>query len=117
MLVCLFVLQNLFVPFTIKSARETTLGANQWIEQNHRLNWNTGDKLEHLVNHPDYYKTKEDNIVWLKNHPLDTNEIPTEKPVVNVDNAILKDLEQYNTFEFTLEPMQIRTFVIDIDKL
>ncbi|GLV46666.1 Lysosomal alpha-mannosidase II [Carabus blaptoides fortunei] len=111
-------IKNLFTPFTVKSVRETTLGGNQWIEQNQRLKWNAGEKLEHLVHQPDYYKTEEDNIVWLRNHPNDTNEIPTDNLTIgNIDNAILKDLDQYNTFEFTLEPMQIRTFVIDIDKL
>ncbi|XP_063226460.1 lysosomal alpha-mannosidase-like isoform X2 [Bacillus rossius redtenbacheri] len=32
-------LQDLFSPFTIVSARETTLGANQWLEDLDRLSW------------------------------------------------------------------------------
>ncbi|KAK2580291.1 hypothetical protein KPH14_012534 [Odynerus spinipes] len=32
-------IKDLFSSFTIKSIRETTLGANQWLENNHRMKW------------------------------------------------------------------------------
>lgn len=33
--------QDLFSAFIVTSVRETTLGGNQWLEENNRLKWNT----------------------------------------------------------------------------
>ncbi|EEZ99703.1 Alpha-mannosidase 2-like Protein [Tribolium castaneum] len=72
-------LQNLFTPFEIKSIRETTLGANQWLEKNERLEFEAKD-------------------LFRKNEKRAT---------------LIRALDDY---QITLNPMQIRTFVIEIEK-
>nr|CAD7590765.1 unnamed protein product [Timema genevievae] len=73
-------LQKLFSPFTIVSARETTLGANQWLKDLDRLVWQV-----------------ESNEVF---------ETFSEKP---------KYQDNIDPMTITLTPMQIRTFILDVD--
>lgn len=68
-------LEALFAPFTVSSIRETTLGANQWLEDNTRLIW-----------------TDESGI-----------SSTTRQPTDDIPNVVL-------------EPMQIRTFIIEINR-
>lgn len=84
-------LQGLFTKFEVVSLRETTLGGNQWLDENVRLQWNKGEDMTN----PDISKDKIEGI-QLKN----------EKQVVAE-----KDLE------ITLTPMQIRTFIAQIEYL
>lgn len=72
-------LQGLFTPFEIKTIQETTLGANQWLDKNERLEFEATDEIR-------------------KNGKRAT---------------IVKALDDY---QITLNPMQIRTFIIDIVK-
>jgi len=80
---CLF--QDLFKPFSIVSARETTLGGNQWLSESHRFEW------ESESNDIDFTFEDEDL-------PLSSE---------NDEDAL----------SITLVPMQIRTFIIDIQIL
>ncbi|XP_049791934.1 lysosomal alpha-mannosidase-like [Schistocerca nitens] len=68
-------LEALFTPFDVSSIRETTLGANQWLEDNTRLIWTdeTGTASS------------------------------TRQPTDDIPNVVL-------------EPMQIRTFIIEINR-
>jgi lysosomal alpha-mannosidase len=68
-------LRDLFTPFEITTVQETTLGANQWLEQNNRLQFSTK-----------------------KNEKRAT---------------LVQALDDY---QITLNPMQIRTFVIEFKK-
>jgi len=80
---CFF--QDLFKPFSIVSARETTLGGNQWLSESHRFEWES--------------ESNDIDSTW------DDEELPL--PSENDEDAL----------SITLVPMQIRTFVIDIQIL
>ncbi|XP_060520800.1 lysosomal alpha-mannosidase-like [Cylas formicarius] len=67
-------IKDLFSTFTITSIRETTLGANQWLEDNQRL------KFQSFLN-------------------------PNDGESLNID---------VSDFIITLNPMEIRTFVVNI---
>ncbi|XP_047001000.1 lysosomal alpha-mannosidase-like [Schistocerca americana] len=67
-------LEALFTPFSISSIRETTLGGNQWLEDNTRL-------------------------IWVDEEGTPSTTRQSKEDIPNV----------------TLEPMEIRTFVIEID--
>ncbi|XP_049857093.1 lysosomal alpha-mannosidase-like [Schistocerca gregaria] len=68
-------LEALFAPFSISSIRETTLGGNQWLEDNTRL-------------------------IWIDEEGTASTTRQSKGDIPNV----------------TLEPMEIRTFVIEIDR-
>ncbi|XP_045462132.1 lysosomal alpha-mannosidase isoform X1 [Harmonia axyridis] len=70
-------LKALFTPFEVTSIRETTLGANQWLSENSRLQFATEDV--NFERNPRYI-------------------------VVNAEDE----------FEIRLNPMQIRTFIVDV---
>ncbi|XP_048525102.1 lysosomal alpha-mannosidase, partial [Dendroctonus ponderosae] len=70
-------LQNLFATFTIKSLRETTLGGNQWLEDNERMIFKSLYQSDGL----------------------------NSRPVA----------EELGEFAVTLNPMEIRTFIIQIE--
>jgi len=70
-------LKGLFSAFDVISARETSLGANQWLGQVKRMDW-----------------------------PVESNEIDVDSKEANLD---LDD-----DLNVTLNPMQIRTFIIEV---
>ncbi|PSN50451.1 Lysosomal alpha-mannosidase [Blattella germanica] len=78
-------LSNLFVPFSIVSARETTLGANQWLNETQRLKWTT-----------------------------ESNEIDSDFTSEEKENHFSSSAEEADPLTITLSPMQIRTFVIQV---
>jgi len=82
-------LKGLFTSFEIISLNETTLGANQLLEENSRLKWNVGDCLPGL-----------DDCI--------NNHVPKIKANKR-DRRALKDLL------VTLSPMQIRTFLAKVN--
>jgi hypothetical protein len=78
--------QNLFKPFSIVWAQETTLGGNQWLSESHRFEWQS-----------------ESN---------------------NVDSSLEEDVispliseKDEDALAITLVPMQIRTFIVNIQTL
>jgi hypothetical protein len=75
--------QDLFKPFSILMARETTLGGNQWLSESHRLEW---------LSESNYIDSPLEDDVYLS----------------------LSTKEDGDTLDITLVPMQIRTFIIDI---
>lgn len=84
------------------------------MEENERLQWKLGDKLENYVNQPDYYDIDETDF----NNSNETNEVMNDEAYESdIDNRIIKELDRLNPFLFTFNPMQIRTFVIEIDKV
>nr|XP_023026878.1 lysosomal alpha-mannosidase-like isoform X2 [Leptinotarsa decemlineata] len=94
-------LKDLFAAFEITSLRETTLGANQWLSDNHRLHFNTSSYLEDSL--PKNDKDASARIKWnssLKNRMMDTK-------VDSLDDPI--DLK------IVLTAMQIRTFIIEME--
>jgi len=68
--------QDIFAPFKIVSARETTLGANEWIHDNKRMVWRA-----------------------------ESNDIENEFPTAN---------EPPGSLNVTLNPMEIRTFIVEV---
>lgn len=101
-------LKNLFTPFEITSIKETTLGANQWLEKNKRLDFPAGESIEHILDG----KLNDDKIqshlreIWMRNNDEYSNYV--KRDISMNDN--LEDLV------INLTPMQIRTFVIEFKK-
>lgn len=95
-------LQGLFSPFEITSLRETTLGANKWLNEIEPLSFTKGDNLEYFVDDGDCDMQK-----WLEwkayHNDLHRSRVPKET----------KSEDQY---KILLNPMQIRSFVIDVKK-
>ncbi|CAH0546840.1 unnamed protein product [Brassicogethes aeneus] len=97
-------LKGLFSSFNIKTIKETTLGGNQWIEENERLVFDTSDSIESLIDKS--FLSKEQLESRIKYEESDSETINNVKREVKQDN--LADLK------ITLHPMQIRTFIIEI---
>lgn len=82
--------------------RETTLGANQWLSDNHRLNFDTNVNLEDLWDTDKNYQT------WAKNKW--NQNMKHREPQTSHHRS-----ENLDELLIVLSPMQIRTFIFDID--
>lgn len=105
-------LQGLFTPFEITSIQETTLGANQWLKDNERLQFGTTGTLEEVV--MDKYSSFNESEMKNRRSWMDSlNDLNSQKK-----RAVLIDVleDDVNDLVITLNPMQIRTFVIEIKK-
>ncbi|XP_015516452.1 lysosomal alpha-mannosidase isoform X2 [Neodiprion lecontei] len=77
-------IKDLFLPFTVTNARETTLGGNQWLNESERLRWVS-----------------------------ESNEVHRERENVRVvDTGLIDDANE--VINVLLHPMEIRTFLIEI---
>lgn len=91
-----FDFQDVFEGFDVAGIHETTLAANQWLDEAKRLN----------------FTSKIDNL----------NEIPTSMDVQTTETPDqVKLLDQHkaardnaNDFTITLNPMEIRTFIVEL---
>ncbi|CAH1119882.1 unnamed protein product [Phaedon cochleariae] len=101
-------LKGLFEPFDITSIRETTLGANQWLSDNQRLHFNASSPLEDL----------------LADDSLDAHQRAArakwnlsflERRTEGVEHTN-DGLDDISGLKVVLSAMQIRTFIIDIEK-
>ncbi|ENN79712.1 hypothetical protein YQE_03769, partial [Dendroctonus ponderosae] len=99
-------LANLFTPFEILSAEETTLGANQWLKDSNRLHFATNGSLEDL-RYEDY------NIVT----DFDSA-VPKLWTEENINNRLTRSTV-INAFDdplnITLSAGQTRTFIIQVN--
>lgn len=123
-------LKGIFTPFEIISIRETTLGANQWLDENKRLQFAPGDKMEDDVSTYKWGSTifnnrllfsidsdmlwEEGRKIW-KRTQRESNDVNS-----NLFEGVQKDDEEdtvkENGYSIKLNPMQIRTFVVDVKK-
>jgi hypothetical protein len=78
--------QDLFKPFSIVWAGETTLGGNQWLSESHRFEWQSESN--------DVDSTLEDDEI---------------SPLISEKDE--------DALTIILVPMQIRTFVVNIQTL
>ncbi|XP_030753916.1 lysosomal alpha-mannosidase-like [Sitophilus oryzae] len=95
-------LTDLFTGFEILSLEETTLGANQWLRDSNRLKFKTNSTLEQLV-----YEDYNTNIEYanvVKNAWMERSKITPQ--------SILQD--NLDDLQITLNPSDIRTFIIGI---
>ncbi|KAF5279397.1 hypothetical protein FQA39_LY05507 [Lamprigera yunnana] len=119
-------LRGLFSSFEITSYRETTLGANQWLSENKKLMFNSSSEQE-LVYHYQAARNKVDNDVehlmndarwvegarrWLRNQD-ESNDVNV-KQYMTVDSGDSNESSLTENFVITLNPMQIRTFIVDV---
>jgi hypothetical protein len=77
--------QDLFKPFSIVRAQETTLGGNQWLSESHRFEWKS-----------------------------ESNEV--DSTLEDADSPLISEKDE-DALTITLVPMQIRTFIVDIQIL
>lgn len=114
--------QGLFTPFEIISIRETTLGANQWLPDNQRLNFEKGTKLEDMVgdeNEDDsafYYAAEDKHYFGLNDNFSGDVSNTWQSRQANVNDVFEVLPQGDNPYKIQLNPMQIRTFVIDVKK-
>ncbi|XP_072399843.1 lysosomal alpha-mannosidase-like isoform X2 [Diabrotica undecimpunctata] len=97
-------LKGLFAPFEISNIRETTLGANQWLSENHRLNFDSGLPIEDL---------------WLAHKVSDYQNWAQYKWRESITKRVVDETDEKDNVEdlqILLKPMQIRTFVLNISK-
>lgn len=85
-----FDFQNVFRGINVASMRETTLSANQWLNEVNRLQ----------------FKAKT---------VADLNEIPLSDEF-SESNDLEDEKDDYANFKITLNPMEIRTFVVKLKK-
>lgn len=97
-------LKDLFTGFQIVSLEETTLGGNQWLKDSNRLKFNTNSTLEELLIKHDSTNSKYAGVV--KNAWIDERSDNTK--------ATIKD--DINNLEITLNPSDIRTFIMEITR-
>lgn len=109
-------LKDLFATFDIVSYRETTLGANQWLDENRRLFFNESKTSKDLV-----HELKDDPIwmdgakKWLRNQN-DGNDVKVNYDQNSQPRYQKKSIAPQD-FIIILNPMEIRTFVIDVKML
>lgn len=96
-------LQGLFTPFELVEIRETTLGANQWLDEKHRLHFKKGTPLEDFIMFGEGANMKR----WLK-WKIYQNDLHRGRVVSETDTQ-----DQY---KISLNPMQIRTFIVEAKK-
>lgn len=104
------VLQGLFTPFEIISIRETTLGGNQWLEENIRMQFQEGIHLEDLISNYGSCDDTQSNMCKWRNGQVNYDGIDGKLHLKRRSRITNDD------FKIILNPMQIRTFVIDIKK-
>ncbi|XP_030753915.1 lysosomal alpha-mannosidase-like [Sitophilus oryzae] len=97
-------LTDLFTGFEIVSLEETTLGANQWLKDSDRLKFKTNSTLEQLLNED--YNTNIEYATVVKNAWIEGSKT---KP-----QPTLKD--NLDELEISLNPSDIRTFIIGIKR-
>lgn len=95
-------LQGLFTPFEIVSIKETTLGANHFVNATQRLDFKKGPPLEGFV-----MEQGEEMLSWL-DWKIYQNDLHRSRAV---SWPVSEDQYKVN-----LNPMQIRTFVIEAKK-
>lgn len=108
------------MSFQIVSIKETTLGANQWIEDNKRLKFSAGGNLEDQlcgfnksssVTNENYWT---EGLLHWKQSQTESNDVMSnfsEYVDVKSDNVSSK-----NDFVIALSPMQIKTFIVEVTR-
>lgn len=91
--------QDIFTTFQITSLKETTLGGNQWLNENKRLYFDEGDDLEKL-------KTSRS----ARHRTTNQNEKRTFTS--KKKSRVAEDIDN---LQITLNPMEIRTFVATVE--
>lgn len=86
-----FDFEDVFRGINVASLRETTLSANQWLNEANRLQF----KAETVAD--------ESNVIPVSEEYSESNELEEEN-------------DDYTNFKITLNPMEIRTFVVKLKK-
>lgn len=95
-------LQGLFSPFEIVEIRETTLGANQWLNEKQRLHFRKGEPLEDFS-----FQNGPEMREWLKWKVYQSD--------LHRGRAMYERYSE-DQYKISLNPMQIRTFVVEVKK-
>lgn len=101
-----FNFHDVFRSFDISWIRETTLSANQWLEDLKRLQFvaEESDTNEDSANEVPEQKQAQPNV--------EINESDSNEPKPDFKRATKND---DNKFIITLKPMEIRTFVVELE--
>ncbi|KAF2364114.1 Glycosyl hydrolase family 38 C-terminal [Trinorchestia longiramus] len=110
---CFEFLQNLFADFTITDAQETVLSANQWLADSNRLQWLVeGQESVHEQLQKVHEDTYEKSIFFPNKIMADLYRNFYERGFMYRNSG---EPEQPRAdFSVTLDPMEIRTFVVKV---
>lgn len=112
-------LKKLFASFELSSIRETTLGANQWLSENDKLTFNVDSTLEDVAKNQTLGEEAQETLwengwkTWIDNQ-CETNDI--DNPLEKMHGDQQSGTNIMDEFQVTLEPMQIRTFIVEIKR-
>lgn len=106
--------------------QETTLGANKWLNDSKRLDFPTGEDLTNVIQR-DVEKSLEKSafddhnvVMWLEGHERYQENLrgknDVEKHYYEYIIGESQEIPINSEFTISLDPMQIRTFVIQIEK-
>lgn len=114
--------QDLFVSFQIVSIKETTLGANQWLQDNKRLKFGAGGNLEDVTDQLDGLNKSSsvanenywtEGLFHWRQSQTESNDVTSNfSDYVDVSNVS----SSKNDFVIALSPMQIKTFVVEVKR-
>lgn len=112
-----FDFQDVFRSFAIVSVRETTLAGNQWLSDAKRFQFTAKTAESNQIP-----KTVEpiarDNSHMLEQKPKPFPDISIAQyyqPTYRMGQRRLRELSDVNDFTITLKPMEIRTFVAELE--
>lgn len=104
-----FDFKDVFRGINVASMRETTLGANQWLSEVERLQFKAKTEADSDEN------SSTTEIPWSTEIPSSTEFSNEPNEVEDETSPEYEDKEMNNTnFEITLNPMEIRTFVVKL---
>lgn len=95
-------LQGLFTTFEIVSIKETTLGGNRLLNEVHRLVFNKGAPLEDFI-----MERGDEMLAWL-DWKIYKNDLHRKR--------FVREPNSNDQYKISLNPMQIRTFIIETKK-
>lgn len=102
------------------------MGANKWLNESKRLEFPTGEDLTNVIQR-DIKKSLKNNrfkdhnvVTWLEGHERYQHNLRGQNDVdKNYYEYIMGEINRpspRSAFSITLDPMEIRTFVIQVDK-
>ena len=105
-------LQNLLKSWKITNARETVLSAHQYLSDIKRLQWQTTDSQHYntasILSSTDFAQIKNPKV-----RDIFTLAYEREKQRQEIQDFVMEK-ERNSNLKITLQPMQIRTFIVDV---
>lgn len=112
------------MSFEIVSIKETTLGANQWLQDNKRLKFGAGGNLEDVTDQLDGFNKSRsvanenywtEGLFHWRQSQTESNDVSSNfSDYVDVEG--ISNVSSENDFVIALSPMQIKTFIVEVKR-